>query len=172
MRIRNLALAAGVASLLAIGSAAPAPANEVKKFEGTIAAPAPIVANAMAGHYTGVGDNARQVCPKGGSGDGVFYKFFDLKGDFKFFFVSGPPSTINQPDPSGLNGTFHDYDLDLYVFDAKCKELEGDGSINSANGIGDLTARKPARYAAIAFYSGAPNLKVTLEASNAKIVKK
>lgn len=173
MRFRRFALAAGAAGLLATGFAAPAPANEVKKFEGTIAAPMPVISNMMAGEY--LTDAARRACSapgKAGEGDGVNYKFFDLKGDFKFFFVSGPPSNLNVADPSGLNGTFHDYDLDLYVFDAKCNLLDGEGSINSANGIGDLTARKPARFAAVSFFSGVPNIKVTLEASNAKIAKK
>ena len=170
MRFRTLALGITAVGLLAVGTAAPSPAAEVKKFEKTIAAPAPVAANATAGHYET--DKARQVCPSAGAGDGKIYAFFELKEDFKFFFVSGPKSNISQPDPSGTVGTFHDYDLDLYAFDAKCKELEIVGSITGVNGIGDGTAKKPARYAAVAYYSGPPNLKVTLEASNTKIVKK
>lgn len=173
MRLRTLALGITAVGLLAVGTAAPSPAAEIKKYEATIKAPAPIVSNMTAGHY--LTDAARQTCPKGGAGDGTFYAFFDLKGDFKHFFVSGPPSTINQPDPAGLNGTFHDYDLDLYVFDAKCNELDHEGSINLANGIGNAsvtTKNKLARYAAVAYFSGPPNLKVTVEASMEKINKK
>jgi len=171
MRFRTLALGITAVGLLAVGTAAPSPAAEVKKFEGTISTPLPVVSNMTAGHYET--DALRQTCPKGGAGDGVFYKFFDLKGEYKHFFVSGPKSTLNQADPSPLAlGTFHDYDLDLYAFDAKCKELTVEGSINTVNGIGNGTANKPARYAAVAYYSGPPNLKVLLEASNEKINKK
>ena len=170
MRFRTLALGITAVGLLAVGTAAPSPAAPIKKFEKTIAAPAPVLSNATAGHYET--DKARQVCPSAGAGDGKIYAFFELKEDFKFFFVSGPKSTLNQADPAAGNGTFHDYDLDLYVFDAKCKELTVEGSINKANGIGDGTANKPARFAAVAYFSGPPNLKVTLEASNTKIVKK
>ena len=172
MRFRSIALGITAVGLLAVGTAAPSPAAEVRKYEGTIAAPAPIVANLLAGSYEGV-DQARMVCPDAGDGDGVFYKFFDLKGEFKHFFVSGPPSTLDQPDPSGLNGTFHDYDIDLYLFDAKCNELEDEGSINKANGIGNasVVGKKPAAYAAISYFTGPPNLPVVLEASNDKIKK-
>ena len=170
MRFRTLALGITAVGLLAVGTAAPSPAAPVKKFEATIAAPAPVVSNATAGHY--LTDKARQVCPSPGAGNGKIYAFFELKEDFKFFFVSGPKSNINQPSPGVFSGTVQDYDLDLYVFDAKCKELTVEGSINGANGIGDGTAKKPARYAAVAYFSGPPNLKVTLEASNTKIVKK
>jgi len=172
MRFRTLALGITAVGLLAVGTAAPSPAAPIKKFEKTIAAPAPGLANATAGHFDGVGDKGRQVCPSAGAGDGKIYAFFELKEDFKFFFVSGPKSNINQPSPGVFSGTVQDYDLDLYVFDAKCKELTVEGSINGANGIGDGTAKKPARYAAVAYFSGPPNLKVTLEASNTKIVKK
>lgn len=172
MRFRTLALGITAVGLLAVGTAAPSPAAEVKKYEGTIATPAPVVSNMTAGSY--LTDAARLTCPDPGDGDGVFYKFFDLKGDYTHFFVSGPTPVINQPEPTGVyGGTFHDYDLDLYVFDAKCNELEGEGSINTQNGIGNLVVggKKPARFAAIAYYSGPPELPVVLEASTEKINK-
>ena len=180
MRIRNLALGLTAVGLLAVGTAAPSPAAEVKKYEATIAAPAPIVSSEFAGHWiTTANENpVRQTCPEGGPGDGVFYKFIDLKGDYTHFFVSGPPSTLNEPDPTGgaviTLGTFNDYDVDLFAFDAKCNELELDGSINTMSGIGNasVTAKnKAARYAAIAYFSGPPNLDVVLEASTERIKK-
>lgn len=174
MRFRTFALGITAVGLLAVGTAAPSPAAEVKKYEGTIALPAPAVSNATAAHYDGVDDALRMTCPDPGDGDGVFYKFFDLKGSYTHFFVSGPPSTLNQPDPSPLAlGTIHDYDLDLYAFDEKCNELELDGSIGTTNGIGNGTVvgKKPARYAAIAYFNGPPNLPVFLEASTEKIKK-
>lgn len=174
MRFRTLALGITAVGLLAVGTAAPSPAAEIKKYEGTIALPAPVVSNAAAASYDPAGDAIRMTCPEAGDGDGVFYKFFDLKGEFTHFFVSGPPSTLNQPDPSPVGlGTIHDYDLDLYAFDAKCNELEIDGSIGTSNGIGNGTVvgKKPARYAAVAYFSGPPNLPVLLEASTEKIKK-
>ena len=176
MRFRTLALAITAVGLLAVGTAAPSPAAEIKEFEATIAMPAPIVAYAMSGTYGT--DAARQTCPEGGAGDGVIYAFFDLEGDYKHFFVSGPESTLSEPDPSGgavvTLGTFHDYDLDLHLYDAKCNELDVEGSINNMNGIGNgsVAGKKPARYAAVSYHHGAPNLPVLLEASNDKIVKK
>lgn len=175
MRIRTLALGITAVGLLAVGTAAPSPAQEIKEFEATIAAPAPIIAYATAGTY--VTDAARQTCPEGGAGDGVIYAFFDLKGEYKHFFVSGPESTLNQPDPTGgavlKLGTFHDYDLDLHLFDAKCNELDVEGSINYLNGIGNgsVAGKKPARYAAVSYHHGAPNIPVLLEASNSPIKK-
>lgn len=174
MRLRNLALGITAVGLLAVGTAAPSPAAEVKKYEGTIAAPAPIVSGELAGHWVNEGE-ARQTCPEPGAGDGLVYKFFDLKGEFKHFFVGGPnPPTINETEPTGVWGTVQEYDFDLYVFDAKCNELEVEGSITGGAGYGNasVTGKKPAAYAAVAYFSGPPNMTVILEASNEKIVKK
>lgn len=176
MRFRTFALGIAAVGLLGVATAAPSPAAEVKKFEGTIAMPAPIVSNEMAGHWVNEGE-LRQVCPGPGDFDGQFYKFFDLEGDFSHFFVSGPPTTLNEPDPTGgavlTLGSVQDYDLDLYLFDAKCNELEHEGSINTLNGIGNSSVggKKPARYAAVAYHNGPPNLSITLEASTEKIKK-
>jgi hypothetical protein len=164
MRIRSFVLAAGAAGLLATGFAGPATANDVKKFEGTIAAPAPVASNDLAA------DKAN--CPKGGSANGTVYRFFDLKGEFTHFYVSGPKLNVNQPDPAAGQGDIQDYDLDLYLFNAKCVPIDASGSINKLNGVGSATS-KPARYAAVAYFAGPyPNIPVVLEASNQKIVKK
>lgn len=173
MRLRTLALGIAAVGLLAVGTAAPSPAAEVKKYEGAIAAPAPILAAELAADWVSGGE-LRQTCPEAGDGDGVFYKFFDLKGDFKHFFVSGPQPVINEADPTPLGyGTFQDYDLDLHVFDAKCNLLEIEGSITGGAGYGNgsVTGKKPARYAAVSYFAGPPNMKFVLEASNEKIKK-
>ena len=172
MRFRTLALGITAIALLAVATAAPSPAAEVKKYEGTIAAPAPVVSGELSQDYA-TGGALRMTCPEAGEGDGLVYKFFDLGADYKFFFVSGPPSTVNQPDPAGVNGTFHDYDVDLDAYDAKCNPLELEGSINLANGIGNATVagKTPAKYAVITYFTGPPNLPVLLEASNERIKK-
>ena len=174
MRIRNLALGLTAVGLLAVGAATPSPASEVKKFEGTIEMPAPVVSGEMAGHWVTGGD-LRQVCPEPGPGDGIIYKFFDLEGEFKHFFVGGPtPPMINEQEPSGAWGTVQEYDFDLYLFDAKCNELDVESSITGGAGYGNgsVAGKKPARYAAVAYFSGPPNMTVVVEASNEKIVKK
>ena len=177
MRLRNLALAITAAGLLAVGAAAPSPAAEIKKFEGTIALPAPAVSNMMAGTY--LTDAAAMVCPDAGEGDGVFYKFFDLGADFKHFYVSGPPTTLDEPypaDPSGLgaipSGNRQDYDLDMYAYTAKCVEVDIEGPIMTASGIGAGTAARPVRYVAVNYYDGIHlDIPITLEASNDRIKK-
>lgn len=169
----KLVLMAGIAAgSLAIGSASPAPAAEVKKFEGTIALPAPILSNETAGDYA-TGGALTMVCPDPGDGDGVFYKFFDLGADYKFFFVSGGEPVVNEPDPTGvLGGSIQEYDLDLYVYDAKCNPVEIEtGGINTGAGHAPGIAFKPARYAAVSYFVGPPNINVTLEASTERIKK-
>lgn len=172
MRLRTLALGITAVGLLAVGTAAPSPAAEVKKYEGTIALPAPILAAELAGHWVNEGE-ARQTCPEAGAGDGIFYKFFDLKGEFKHFFVAGPTPLVNEQEPSGVYGTIQDYDLDLHVFDAKCNELEIEGSITGGAGYGNgsVTGKKLAKFAAVSYFAGPPNLSFTLEASMDKIKK-
>lgn len=171
MRFRTLAVGIAAVGLLAVG-AVPAPAQDIKEFEGTIALPAPIVSNEMVGHWVTSGE-LRQVCPGEGDTNGIFYLFFDLEADYKYFFVSGPELTVNEPEPSGLWGSIQDYDLDLYLFDEKCNELEVEGSIMTGAGVGNGMAagKKLARYAAISYFAGPPNLPVLLEASNEKITK-
>ena len=171
MRLRNLALGLTAVGLLAVGTAAPSPAAEVKKFEGTIAAPAPVVSNELAG--------MEDFCPTGGEANGTVYRFFDLGADFKHFYISGPATTLNEPypgDPTGLGvvpgGNRQDYDLDFYAFSAKCVAIDTDGPIQTALGIGAGTTARPARYVAVNYYDGIhPNIAITVEASTAPIKK-
>jgi hypothetical protein len=162
---RTALLAAATAGLALAALTAPASANEVRKFEGKIAAPLPVVSNELAA--------MESMCPDGGEADGSVYKFFDLKADYKHFYVSGPKLIVNQPEPTGVKGgNYQDYDFDLYLFNAKCKVVDGDGPINKQMGVGALTAARPARYAAINYYAGPyVNIPVTLEASNSPIKK-
>ncbi|HUR48569.1 MAG TPA: hypothetical protein VMY88_03430 [Acidimicrobiales bacterium] len=173
MRLRNLALGITAVGLLAVGTATPSPAAEVKKFEGDIALPLPVVSAELAADYVSGGE-LRLTCPEAGEGDGVVYKFFDLGAEYRHFFVSGPDLMVNEEEPSGVYGTVQDYDLDLHLFDAKCNILEVDGSITGGAGYGNgsVAGKKSARYAAVSYFLGAPNIHVTLEASNEKIVKK
>ncbi len=172
MRIRHLALTGAALGLLAVGSAAPSPASDLKKFEGTITAPLPVVSNELAA--------MEDFCPDGGDAQGAVYRFFDLGADFKHFYISGPPTTLDEPlpaDPSGVgvtpSGNKQDYDLDLYAFTAKCVAVDIEGPINTAFGNGAGTAAKPARYVAVNYYDGAqPNIPVIVEASNSPIKKK
>ena len=172
MRFRTLALGITAVGLLAVGTAAPSPAAEVKKFEGTITAPLHTASNELAG--------MEDFCPDGGEGQGSVYRFFDLKADYKHFYVSGPPTTLDEPypgDPSGSgaipSGNRQDYDLDLYAFTSKCVSVDIEGPIMTGFGIGAGTAAKPVRYVAVNYYDGfQPNIPVTVEASNSPIKKK
>ena len=172
MRLRTLALGITAVGLLGVGTAAPSPAAEIKKYEGTIAAPAPVLAAELAADWIS-GGAARQTCPGAGDADGVFYKFFDLEGEFRHFFVSGPTPLVNEADPTALYGTIQDYDMDLHVFDAKCNLLDIEGSITGGAGYGNgsVTGKKSARYAAVSYFAGPPNMHLLLEASNEKIKK-
>lgn len=161
---RILAVFVVTAGLLA-GGAAPSPAQDVKKFEGTIAAPLPVVSNELAA--------MDDFCPTGGDANGTFYRFFDLGAEYKHFYVSGPALIVDEPDPTGVKGgSFQDYDVDLYVFNSKCVEVDGDGPINKQMGVGAYTAARPVRYAAINYYAGPyADIPIVLEASNDKIKK-
>lgn len=152
------------AGLLA-GGAAPSPAQDIKEFEGTIAAPAPVVSNELA--------KDTSFCPDGGDLDGSVYKFFDLGADYKHFYVSGPELIVDQEEPTGAKGgNYQDYDFDLYVFNAKCVQVTGEGPINAQMGVGHYTAARPVRYAAVNYYAGPyVDIPVLLEASNAPIRK-
>jgi hypothetical protein len=154
-----VALAVALLSLGAAGHAPGASANPVKKFEAKLAFPAldaaPLAAEEM-------------VCPGPGSADGTFYKFFDLKGDFKNFKVSGPKHLVNEPSPVGIHA-INDYDIDLYVFDAKCKDITPDKAAPDA-GTEVIETKRPARFALVTYWSGIhPNLPITLEAANSKL---
>lgn len=172
MRFRTLALGIAAVSILGAATAAPSPAAEVQKYEGTIAMPLPVVAAELAEDWVS-GGALRLTCPEPGEGDGLVYKFFELKGDFMHFFVSGPTPVVNEAEPSGVYGQVQDYDLDLHLFDAKCNPLEVEGSITGGSGYGNgsVAGKKPARYAAVSYFAGPPNMAFLLEASNEKIKK-
>ena len=165
MRFRTLALGITAVGLLAVGTAAPSPAAEVKKFEGTIAAPAPVVSNELA--------KMEDFCPTGGDANGSVYRFFDLGADYTHFYVSGPALNVNEADPTGVyGGSFQDYDLDFYGFNAKCSTVDGDGPINDQMGVGSYTSSRPIRYVAINYFAGPyPEIPIVLEASTEKIKK-
>lgn len=155
MRTRLTVLSAllGIALISSL-VAVPAQAEEPKVFEANILAPA---GGAEVGH---VG------CPDGGPANGSTYVFIDLEGDFTFFKASGPAHLVNEPSPVGVHD-INDYDIDLFVFDAKCKQLP---DANGPAGTEKLDTKRPARYALISYWSGViPNLPITLEASNSRI---
>lgn len=144
-----------IVGFLAGSLGAPAQASEVAKFEAKIAAPGADLAHVTADEF---------ACPKPGDGDGVFYKFIDLKADYTFFKVSGPRPLYT--DPTGVLG-WGDYDLDLFVYDAKCKEI---GKGTTPSGTEKTDTKKPARYAIVHYFYGIhANLPITLQASNASI---
>lgn len=151
-RLVGVALAVG----LVLGFApAPSKAAEPTTFEATIAVPG-----------GGADSTAITACPDGGGASGTTYAFFDLKEDFTFFKVSGPPHVVNEPSPVGVHAV-NDYDLDLWVFDAKCKQLP---DANSDAGVERLDTKRPARYALVQYFTGViPQIPITLEAANSKI---
>ncbi|HUR48570.1 MAG TPA: hypothetical protein VMY88_03435 [Acidimicrobiales bacterium] len=161
---RIIAALVVTAGLLA-GSGAPSQAQDIKKFEGTITAPLPVVSNQLAA--------MEDFCPGGGDLNGTFYRFFDLGAEYKHFYVSGPALIIDQPEPTGVKGgNYQDYDVDLTVFNSKCQVVDGDGPINKQMGVGAFTAARPVRYAAINYYAGPyTDIPMVLEASNEKIKK-
>jgi len=165
VRIRNLLFTLSLAGGLGVVGAVPAPAAPISKFQGTIAVPGPVVSNELAA--------MEDLCPDGGDANGSVYRFFDLKGEFKHFYVSGPKLIVDQPEPTGVKGgNYQDYDFDLYLFNSKCKQIDGDGPINKQMGVGTFTAARPARYAAVNYYLGPyANIPVLLEASNTPIKK-
>lgn len=171
MRLRTLALGITAVGLLAVGTAAPTPAAPAE-FEGTIAIPSTQLSNEFAGGATV--EDLRMTCPDPGDGDGVFYKFFDLKADYTKFRVYSPAELVNEPDPTGdpgglTRGTITEYDLDLYAFNAKCESVEADGSLFGINGNGIMKAVRPVRFVAINYFAGPHlNIPVVVEASNDK----
>ncbi len=104
------------------------------------------------------------VCPDAGPADGSFYKFIDLKGDFKNLKLEGPKVIFT--DPSGVTG-WSDYDLDMYQLDAKCQQLPHS---NTSGPLERWDSKKPARYVVVHYYLGIhPNLPFKLHAANEKI---
>jgi len=142
------------AGLLLSGFNMPAQAAP-KKFEAKLAFP---------GADGGLAIREKTACPAAGQGDGTFYKFFDLKGDFTHFKVEGPKRLVT--DPSGTT-KLGDYDIDMYVYDAKCKEM---GAHNTEAGVEAHSTKKPARYVVVHYYTGVhANLPITLQVANEKI---
>lgn len=156
-----------VLAIVAAASVFNAPPAHAKTMTGTIAVPL-----ADFGTWTGAGygnflpvddvSAVRRSCPKAGEFDGLVYKWFDLKGGFTKFKASGPKVLFNQETPVG---SFADYDLDLYLLDAKCKRIVVTGS-NTGGATEKQSVKKPAAYAVIVYWQGhTPNIPVTLEFS-------
>ena len=156
--MRNrLALVVGILALclVGVGLGAPAQASDVKKFEGTIAAPGADAGHTLADEF---------ICPAPGEPNGTFYAFIDLEGDYTHFKVSGPPHLF--VDPTGVV-QWGDYDFDMYVFDAKCNAI-GEGATPS--GTERTSTKKMGRYVLVVYYFGVqPNAAYTLEVANSKI---
>ena len=156
--------------VLGIFAAAPtsaAPSKTPKKFESTIMVPLLDVGTwfgAGYGNWTQTGDDmaaVRQTCPTPGDYDGYTWRFFDLKGPHTQFLARGPEPLHTQDTPVGI---FHDYDIDLWLFDAKCNRIDIDGA-NAGGGIEKMSSsKKPAHYAVIVYWYGViPNIPITLE---------
>lgn len=160
--MRNrLALAVGLLAtcLLGVALGAPAKAEEPKKWEFTLLAPAADAAPVLADEMT---------CPEAGDLDGTFYKFLELGADFKSFKVSGPAHLVNEPNPVGVHA-INDYDIDLTVLDAKCNDITPSKAAPDA-GTEVFETKRPARFALITYWSGVyPELPVTLLTANSKI---
>ncbi len=155
MRTRRSALVAllAIGALAATGVVSPVRA-EPKKFEGRIAHPAADAAHKLADEFP---------CPAGGA-NGTSYAWIDLKGDYTYFKVSGPPH-LWPGSTTPLQ--WADYDFDMYVYDAKCKQI-GEGATPA--GTEKTSTKKPARFVVIAYYFGVqPNAAYTLQVDNASI---
>ena len=141
------------------GLGGPAKAEVPKKWEFTLLAPAADAAPAVAEEMT---------CPEAGDLDGTFYKFIELGADYKNFKVNGPAHLVNEPNPAGVHA-INDYDIDLKVFDAKCKDITQAVAAPDA-GTESFETKRPARFALVTYWSGVhPQLPVTLQAANSKI---
>ena len=168
---RSLVLAAVVG--VGVVGATPAHAAAVKTIKTTIAFPGTdsgTWVGAGYGNWTETGESmavARQTCPAGGPLDGTIFKFIDLKGNYTHFKASGPPVLFTEtvPDnPATSAIVVQDYDIDLYLLDAKCKRIDVAGA--NAAVPRRSRRRKPARYAVIVYWDGHDaNLPVTLEYS-------
>ena len=156
MRLRIFSVGAVALALgLSMGTGTVAAPN--KSFEATISAPA---------HNAGP-ELFADACPEPGEHDGLTYAFFDLKGEFKHFKAYGPEHLFNEPSPAYHDA--NDYDIDMYAFDRKCKEITPSDA-NGPAGTERFETRRPARYVVIAYWSGIyKDLPVTLEVSHTKI---
>lgn len=165
--IPTVGLALAVASVAGLASGPSASAAPLK-LVATIAFPSAEVSTAIGSGNTNASElpEARQTCPEGGQFDGTTFKFFDLKAGYTKVKAYGPQVVFSQ-SPAGL--TLNDYDIDLYILDAKCNLLPSSGTKNAGGAFETASARpaNPARYAVINYYYGPyANLAVTLEASN------
>lgn len=148
-------MAAAIAA--AIGLSAPGQAQPNATFKATITAPA---------HDAGPRLFAG-ACPSGGSFNGKTYAFFDIKGEYKHFKTYGPKHLINQTGVPYHD--LNDYDIDMYAFDNKCKEVTPSGA-NGPAGTERFETKRPARYVVVAYWSGIhKDLPVTLEVSHTKL---
>ncbi|HUR50122.1 MAG TPA: hypothetical protein VMY88_11430 [Acidimicrobiales bacterium] len=156
---RRVGLAVAAALVAAIGLSPPGQAEPNAKFEATITAPAHDVNEEL----------FADACPGGGDYNGLTYAFFDIKGEYKHFKSYGPPHLFNQPEPVAVYHDINDYDIDMYAFDAKCKDVTP-ASANGPAGTERFETKRPARYILIAYWSGIhTDLPVTLEVSHTKI---
>lgn len=147
----------GLLIFAALGAGLTTPAQAAPfVFEGTLAFSGPLDA--------GPPIEDELACPDPGALDGTFYKFIDLKADFTFFKLEGPPRLFT--DPAGGTG-IGDYDLDLYVYDAKCNLL----TESVTSGPTEKTdTKKPARFVIVNYYVGPhPNLPFKFQAANERI---
>lgn len=155
MRVRAILTCLIALAALAGGLAVPAQAAPTV-FEGTLAFSGPADAGPTIAEELS--------CPEPGELDGTFYKFIDLRADFTFFKLEGPPRLFT--DPAGGTG-IGDYDLDLYVYDAKCN-LIGEGVTTGPTEKVDT--KKAARFLVVNYYVGPhPNLPFKLQAANERI---
>jgi hypothetical protein len=165
MRVRVALLVVVTLAMGLLG--APGAQAAPKKENFTILLAASEVGSATgAGHVQGASTAAlRRACPGPGELDGAIYKFIDLKGMYSKLKAYGPTPLFTQTNAAG---TFMDYDIDLFAYDAKCVRVETkNGATTGANGGGIevLPTKKPVRYAVIVYWQGAPNIPVTLEYS-------
>ena len=155
----KISLVVGILGIALLGSLATVPAQAAPEvIEGTIAFSAPI-GDAMSGS-----DWDQIMCPDPGPADGSFYKFIDLKADYTNLKVEGPVRLFE--DPAGGTG-IGDYDLDLYVLDAKCNDLNHE---NTSYPTEKFDGKKGARFVVVHYYIGAhADLPFKLQAANEKI---
>lgn len=149
----SLLVALLVVGVLASGLGAPAKADG-GKFEGTIMAPNPA---------PGSDDYAGLACgdAAGGPLNGVHYAWIDLKGDFTKFHLTGPARLFEDPAGQGIG----DYDFDLYLYDAKCKDITT--HTNGPESGMKTSTKRAARFALIIYWTGIhPDQPYTLQASN------